>query len=912
MNALRREQLLSGAAIVALVGIGVGLVLSPRYALQVAGVALFITACLSAAHVLREPATALWDRYRARWPRLSDATPGILLALAACGFLWPCFIGRVPYGHDHPVHITRAWHFVTQELAHGRLRGWSDLWFAGWPAGEDYGMGGDLWITLFYLPTFGLLGWRTTYALAFVGAFVLYVIAHYVLARRAFGPAAGFIAGLFALLERGGGREGGWIFAVDTGVWPQTLATAFVLFAFALLDPVIKRGHARDWLALCACIGFSIIAHPFSVVWYGLGAPLFLLARAALGEEAPGRAVVRAGLAFAIGGALSAFWLLPFVTKGAWFYGGGEIYRDLQDTANRMWTGTVFAGFPPLLSALAIFGGALALAKKRYEGVFLLALLAIATFVMSRDAIERLDLAGYAAGFANIQYERFAYIGKPCATILGAYAMSALFAGGFVAARSTLRAFTASGLVGVVLAPLLVPFMIAWGAYLPLMRVATIEDFPDHADYMSAFAWIREQHESSDAYFRVAYLDQDPDTHMTLTAIMHTETPSLTVGFTPATTYLYKFARNDPALFEVLNVRYAVVRGEERRPGFAPVQQFGRVRIYELESYTPQRYTLEGPGEVEVHTFDPGGDGMELTVRGASERSRLILHVGNWANWRAWHDGEPAAIHTASLAGHEGFISVRARDGDWRFDTVSPPANVVGNLVSLAALALLVVFLIAWRWPHRLQRWTARPLALLARIEERGVLVAGVAIVLVAVFVLVKVARAPLPERRDFASQLERAEVAVVNGDDVAPCVQAIPGRHQCSDAEWNYVGIKYQWMADEDGVLPTDGRLRRCIWAHPVQGKQLRIRFPGIPMGRAIVLGHGLLATGAGVMTITARVGDEELGHASPQGRFRWSEARFETPELEGQTRDLDFVVEAERGGTWHYCFAADVERSP
>jgi hypothetical protein len=49
------------------------------------------------------------------------------------------------------------------------------------------------------------------------------------------GPLPGTIAALLVLADAGAYREGGWIYTVTYGVWPQALATSLAWLAFAEL-----------------------------------------------------------------------------------------------------------------------------------------------------------------------------------------------------------------------------------------------------------------------------------------------------------------------------------------------------------------------------------------------------------------------------------------------------------------------------------------------------------------------------------------------------------------------------------------------------------------------------------------------------------------------------------------------------
>ena len=82
-------------------------------------------------------------------------------------------IGGMPVSDDHPAHLFHAWQLWAERLPLLELRGWSSLWFAGYPAGELYPIGTSVWICCVRALTLGLLDWEGTYAFAFAAFFAL-------------------------------------------------------------------------------------------------------------------------------------------------------------------------------------------------------------------------------------------------------------------------------------------------------------------------------------------------------------------------------------------------------------------------------------------------------------------------------------------------------------------------------------------------------------------------------------------------------------------------------------------------------------------------------------------------------------------------------------------------------------------
>lgn len=82
------------------------------------------------------------------------------------------------------------------------------------------------------------------------------------------------------------------------------------------------------------------------------------------------------------------------------------------------------------------------------------------------------------------------------------------------------------------------------------------------------------------------------------------------------------------------------------------------------------------------------------------------------------------------------------------------------------------------------------------------------------------------------------------------PCGPFRGSRFSCGDAGWMQVGR---------AVARVGGRTTSCIWAHPQEGRAVRLRFPGVPLGAAIG-GTAALVDGTGTgadVTVSVRVGD-------------------------------------------------------
>ncbi len=907
------------ALLVAPAAAGIPMMVSGGYVARTLGVAL----CLLGAYaVVPELAAALRALY-ARPPRLRgrelgwlpQMLPAVALFGVAAALLWPVLIGQMPQSQDHPVHLTRAWHFVSEMLGQGRLSGWSDLWFAGWPAGEDYPPGGDLWISTLYLATFGLLGWEATYGLAFLAVFAVGGLAVYHFGKTYFGRTAGLLAGLFFMLDRGQYREGGWTYTVWWGVWPQVLSTAFTLLAFSTLDQVLRRGKPRDHAICGLCAGFALLAHPVAIIYFGIGVPIYLAARTLGTDEPAGRVIARTLGALTLGAALAAFWLLPFSAKSAWMAKYGELWKSLPQMAQGMLRGTRFDNITPPLVWLGLLGGGLAAWRRSFAGLFLVGLGAVVLFLASSTAFHELDLISISPAFGQVQFQRLAIPVKVCLLLLAGYALQVAFtriAGEVARPAFSWRRYLLTALVMLSVAPFVEPALRAWGKTYgaEVGRIRTRKDLRHWDDYQRFLSWSKElgerQGKKPQELVRIAYVRPYND-HFFAAAPVYNHLPAYKVGFTPCTNFIHKPDTADPNLYRMLQVKYVVSIGTQRGRDLRLAKRFGAIHVYENLGYSPKRYTLIGPGTVKVAAFEP--ERVRLVVSGAGPDSRLVLHRANYPNWSATVDGRPLPIETAALETHNIFIGVPAKNGTIELRYRWPAVNVVGSLISWAAIGLLLLMVACRYRPALAERLAERLLPLGRRAERHGLWI-GVGLVALALIGLTAKAATrggSKDDARSLLSKLDRAVVELERGGRRTPCPRQ-RDRFVCSKSHsWNFVGpVSHR----------IDGQFRRCLWAHPVDGGKLQVRFGKIELGRALVGHHGLLddavrshPTGAPVQLEVAVEGGERRAFTRPNG-LGWAHFRLDTQKLAGKRADVTFTVTARRAGGRHYCFEASIEK--
>ena len=847
--------------------------------------------------------------------------PPLLVIAVAVGVVAPLLAGQMPLSHDHPVHLYKAWHFWDEMLLNGRLRGWSSFWFFGYPAEELYPIGPDIWVALFRLVTLGLLSWEATYGLAFVGVFAFAAYAVYAFGKRHFGATAGVVAGVLWILDMGDYREGGWSYTVDWAVWVQILAMAFLLLALARLEDVLNRGRARDH-AICGLLfSAALLSHQMNVMLLGMGIPLLLLSRWLCGQGRLGKDVAAAAAPLALGTAIASFWLLPMLTRSGWTTSIGDLWRPFSTTVRGLMDGTTFANVLPLVVMLGLVGAGLGIAMRRAVPIFLLLLSAALLLLSSKTAFDELSLMAISQAFSKIQYQRLVIPAKAGFFLLAGFAIGELCRR--VSAwrvqqreaepeqtRPLWRGAALVALVVLVMAPFARPAInVLHKSYLRtiggLVLKKSIYYWDDYQDYLK---WSAKKQAESKTFYRISY-ELDRHNHLMMGAPATNQTPYYKVGYTPAKLFKHVTETTEAELYRALSIRYVVTLGQPSSSHLVDEVRFGNVWVSRFTGYRPQRYTLTGPGKVEVKEFSE--ERIQLKLSGTGPNSRLKVHVANYPRWRAQQKGEILEISEAPAYGttHPMLMEVAVGDGDLVFDYVMRWPDWLGSLATLAGLGLVGLLLAARRRP-RLVAPLHRRLAPLGRLVSRysgyAVLVCCLA---VAGFIIYRVSggKASGMAENSLAKLVHTARVTQAG----QPCSEKKSTPYgigwSCSSKSWNYVGHT---------TNKFNGAFLPCIWAHPVDAGPLVVTFPNVTMGQAIVGNHGIADgavdsfAGGAPVSLEVKIGGKVLETIVRANFKGWVGFRVPTTSLVGKKSDVTFTITTTQAGGRHYCFDARIQQ--
>lgn len=188
---------------------------------------------------------------------------------------------------------------------------------------------------------------------------------------------------------------------------------------------------------------------------------------------------------------------------------------------------------------------------------------------------------------------------------------------------------------------------------------------------------------------------------------------------------------------------------------------------------------------------------------------------------------------------------------------------------------------------------------------------AALALVLLASVELIQALLSPTPpaalRREPGAPSLRDASVEVIDArGHTKPCPRTGPERFQCDTPEWAHVGPTTKTIG---------GRRVACIWAHPLEGRTIRMTFPRVtspgddkkPRAVAFALVDAAVGTGHPI-AITARLGDTPVKrHTHPDARG-WR--RVTLPTIKGAA-PLVIEIQGKNTGRRHLCMRLQPEGS-
>jgi hypothetical protein len=607
-----------------------------------------------------------------RLRRLLAFAPIVLVTVYGLGLLWPVPTGRMPLSADHTVHLTRIWMFAG-ELAEGRVRGWSPVWFFGTPVGELYPVLGDLLIVAVRALSLGLLSWSQAYALGFS---IVFVAQGWVMLRvgraMGLGPLPGLVAACLVLSDAGAYREGGWEYTVLYGVWPQTLATSLTWLALGELacaaQTEVAPGRRRRIAIAAAAMAAALLAHPMSMLSMALGGPLLVAMLGTWSRERLERAATVGLLAAALGLALAAWWIVPMLDHRAWMASYGWLWLPLDRMLAAAKDGHLTQHVPAAVTGACALGlVAVALMGTRFArfvGVYAI----FAWVLASQDAVWTLRLDRISEGFTHIQYQRFVTLAKPGFFLMAGAAIGIAVRAGNAVWRRGSRRTRPLALVAWTLAAALGGSMAQGQArvmkdrHVGEIQLERAPNMPQlHDDHAALTRWL-DARWSERTRFHRATVHEGRNVHWFMDLPVYSAMPLYKQGFTPGDNFVHKPETGTPALLDRLQVRYVTALRRKVWRGADLVADFGAVTVFERRGWDAHAVAwLDGPGDLEILVDAPEQDRVRVRVHGSGGTTRLVFGIAGYPRWALDGPNGPVEWFEAPVIGRGAIATVQER-----------------------------------------------------------------------------------------------------------------------------------------------------------------------------------------------------------------------------------------------------------
>ena len=676
-----------------------------------------------------------------RFERWADAAAMATFVAVTAWLLDPVGRGTMPLSADHTVHLTRI-HLWAGQLAAGHLRGFSPVWGFGVPVGEFYPILGDALVLALDLVLPG--GLRTAYAYGFFAVYAGQAALVYAAARLCgVGRLGAATAGLAVLLDRGAYREGGFVYTVSYGVWPQALATPLCFVGVALVARFLRHGPHRARAGALAALagGLAVLAHPMALpVLACLGG----LAVLAVWADAPGdgpRVVARGTLVLALALGVAAFFLGPMLRYRGYMASYGWLGLPARAMIDALLRGQLAQHVVPAATGLALAGAAAAVFVRR-PALRAVAAGTVVLWALATDALFwDLRLDRLSSAFGHVQHQRFLAVAKVGAYLLAGFAIDRIAAAGrlrWFARRPAAARVVATALAAAAAAAVLTGEIRALERLGRRGRVQT-ERLPGDPGAEAAFERLAravgERFEHRDTFFRFA-ARAPRNAHDLADLPVESGAPVYKAGFVPGDNFVHKPESLRREVLDALAVRYVVERapggGRTDPPG---TERFGPYRLRPRPGDPRPVAWLEGPGALVVEADDRFAPYVRGRIEGAGETTRIVFSVAGHPRFRLRMNGAEVPwvetpvfgdapdvrpedrlagrVHGGKALGDDGsepiLIATPAKDGT--FELTYEHATAFDHAMAAVSLAAFALVAFAWARP-------ARAAAVLARLEH--------------------------------------------------------------------------------------------------------------------------------------------------------------------------------------------------
>jgi hypothetical protein len=577
--------------------------------------------------------------------------PYVVVVVGTLIALGPVSLGQMPVSQDHANHYFATHILVREMISSGRFFGWTDSIGTGYPFGDTYHTPVYLVTGFLYLVSFALISLKVSYAFGIVIVWVVPVIAVTAWTRRIAGPIGAMFAGLAFALDMGSDREGGWIYSMFHGVWPQHFGAGIWVLALLALFRLTEKPTSRRFCVAALTAGFALWMHPMNSIALLLGGVLLFAVQYLFSQkEATTDDRQRSLLlipALIVGGLIGLVWVIRMMAAGDVVFADAAYWKPLSQIMSDLLKGELMENQLAVVSVLGLLGLIqIAVQGGRFR-VFTLLLPAVCILIGSMALLLESDIGLAGGGLGLMQYRRFSVSAKPFWFAMSGVGVS--FVG--QALKSALEKRVPVRLQGrILLFAVLAPFLVAAVSAVPglfrsptayAMTLERTGDARNLAKLKSALE--AEAKRCPDGECRAVYYEKPGHGGLYPVIFM------ADLGFAWQTTLTLP-ANNFEWINETTDVDVMAERGVSvviskwplKHKRLKEIGVFGKHRLYRLEGAEPIRAVVEGGGKAEINSWEPERRVIHLT--GTNRGSKLLVIQPPYRKWHAEQAGRALSI----------------------------------------------------------------------------------------------------------------------------------------------------------------------------------------------------------------------------------------------------------------------------
>ncbi len=635
------------------------------------------------------------------------AIPYVLVTIGTMIALFPISIGDMPVSQDHINHYFSTHILVNDIIPSGRFFGWTDRIGTGYPFGDLYGTTCYLFTGLLHLISFGLIELDVSYAFGIVLVWLIPALAVTAWACRLGGPMSAVAAGMLFVLDMGADREGGWVYAMFHGVWPQQLGAGIWLFSLLSLFRLAEKMTTRRLSVAVILMGLSLWVHPMNTVVLALSG-LLLFAVRLFGfknnfriEVSKEALVVIVALFF--GGLFGLGWAYRMMIAGDNVYAYSAYWESTERLMSGLLNGKLFENGYGFVAFAAVIGLLSALRKGGRFGLLSVILLALFILIGSMDLVIGSDLGLAGGTFGIMQYRRFSIPAK--------LLFFALAAGGFTAVWAGIKSYlpnqNTNRIIKVTATVLFAPFI--WGAIQgalsffpsPVMKPLTLSQLADRNDILDIQEILEsEKPKCEKTGCKAVYWEKGGHGGLyPVKAMADAGFGWIPTGKLPANNYLWLNSSNDPQTISSLQVSLVISKWKLNDDLFKQIKKQGRHYVYRVKTDPDAAFVkIEGKGKAEISSYD--AENIVIEVEDVNDNSALVLRMPPYKKWKAYQNNRKLSLSSKEESGMLFARIDNIKDGKIELKYKDSIAEDVLFIVSMLILILCFVGMIIK--PHSL------------------------------------------------------------------------------------------------------------------------------------------------------------------------------------------------------------------